>query len=442
MKSSGGTGSAGGGSKRGKKGGQIESALKVSAAELEDLKTENAKLSGEIEKLRPKLTAEVRSVEVLTDTNRQLLSKHAEEMQTLRHELDKRTREYSDLQQQFQLQSTAVVIYLEELQQLRAQKSRYDQLTEQVQLLQEKNNELQQSLEEMGPQKGEIAEDVAAEELVGLREELSRKQTEIETLEQTVEQFKQTIADSERRYNLQIEEVRQELSKSAVEDSSASTSSEELSLLKRQLDDKTKQYSDLERLTSTYSTEVGLLKQKNYDLDFNAGLARTKICDLERRLSYKSSKLAFPDGLMASIEQRYNKANDAISHLESELSADAQYEPTPNDTAIIAIRDCLKDGLKAKDPQAYFDDKKDELKTHLNALRGIKSVLNTALNAILTVLAVCSVVGIPALYYTGIWQKNAEKNGSFFAFSMFGAEQKAKCDIYEATQALGVTLGA
>ncbi|NDH66986.1 MAG: hypothetical protein EBY22_03570 [Gammaproteobacteria bacterium] len=142
------------------------------------------------------------------------------------------------------------------------------------------------------------------------------------------------------------------------------------------------------------------------------------------------------------MKLRHQKATAAISHLEGELSADAEQNPTTNDTAIKSIVAILTNGLDAADPQAYFDAEKDNLKTSLNALRGIKSVLNTALNAILTVLAVCSVVGIPALYYTGIWQKNAEKNGSFFAFSMFGAEQKAKCDIYEATQALGVTLGA
>ena len=49
------------------------------------------------------LTAAVRSVEVIKDTNRQLLSKHAEEMQALRQELDQTTRQYSDLQKKFQV---------------------------------------------------------------------------------------------------------------------------------------------------------------------------------------------------------------------------------------------------------------------------------------------------------------------------------------------------
>ncbi len=260
------------------------------------------------------MTAAVQSVEVLTDTNKQLLSKHAEEMQTLRHELYQTTRQCSDLQQQFQL-------------------------------LQEKNNELRQNLEEMEAQKGEI------------RSAQSSKQS--------------------------LEQANQAL--------------------------------------------IGDLAQRD-----------EKIIALEQKLT----KSPIPAGLLASMQLRQQKATDAISHLQDELSADALEHPTPNEKAIQAIVVCLKDGLNADDPQAYFDAQKDDLKTHLNALRGIKSVMNTAWNAILTVLAVCSVVGIPALYYTGIWQKNAEKNGSFFAFSMFGAEQKAKCDIYEATQALGVTFGA
>ena len=149
----------------------------------------------------------------------------------------------------------------------------------------------------------------------------------------------------------------------------------------------------------------------------------------------------FPAALIAGMQQRQEKVTQAISHLRSELSSNT-VDPTPNDKALTAIVACLEGGLASENPQAYFDEQKDHLKTQLNALRGVYSVWNTACNAILSVLAVCSVVGIPALWFTGTWKNNAEKNGSVFAFSMFGAEQKAKCDIYEATQALGVTFGA
>ena len=144
---------------------------------------------------------------------------------------------------------------------------------------------------------------------------------------------------------------------------------------------------------------------------------------------------------LAVRKQRQEKVNQAMSNLKSELSSNTG-EPTRNEKALTAIVACLEGGLVSENPQAYFDEKKDHLKTQLNALRGVYSWMNTALNAILSVLAVCSVVGIPALWFTGTWKNNAEKNGSVFAFSMFGTEQKAKYYIYEATQALGVTLGA
>lgn len=156
---------------------------------------------------------------------------------------------------------------------------------------------------------------------------------------------------------------------------------------------------------------------------------------------HSESDSVFPAALIAGMQQRQEKVTQAISHLKSELSSNT-VDPTPNDKALTAIVACLEGGLASENPQAYFDEQKDHLKTQLNALRGVYSLWNTACNAILSVLAVCSVVGIPALWFTGTWKNNAEKNGSVFAFSMFGAEQKAKCDIYEATQALGVTFGA
>jgi|GEM_PF-6966294 len=419
MKSSGCTGSADGGSKRGKKGGKIESALEVSAAKLEDLKTENAKLSGEIEKLRPKLTAEVRSVEVLKGTNRQLLSKHADEIRVLNEKLADKAREYSELDQKLQLQSTVAVTHadgethLEDLRQLQAKLSDHEELVASF-------AKLKLELETIRAKNDETAENLADGELENLRKELSSKTEARQSLDLTVVELGEKILRLAEQNRLQLAEA-----------SSLNSSEASLRQLKQEF----------------FNAIVALcqeIQHANAKLTRVALEADNKILILEQKCARleNSIKVQFPAGLLASMKLRHQKATAAISHLEGELSADAEQNPTTNDTAFKSIVAILTNGLDAADPQAYFDAQKDGLKTHLNALRGIKSVMNTALNAILTVLAVCSVVGIPALYFTGTWQKNAEKNGSVFAFSMFGAEQKAKCNIYEATQALGVTLGA
>lgn len=146
-----------------------------------------------------------------------------------------------------------------------------------------------------------------------------------------------------------------------------------------------------------------------------------------------------PSAFFQSFQQRHAKAIAAIDNLKSRLSENSNTSPTANDNALLAIISCLEDGLQATDPQAYFDEKKQVLSNNLYALQGIKSLANTALNAILTVLACVSVVGITALSLMGSLQHNQERLGSWKALGgMWGGRQKAQVDIHEVTQALGV----
>lgn len=146
-----------------------------------------------------------------------------------------------------------------------------------------------------------------------------------------------------------------------------------------------------------------------------------------------------PSAFFQSFQQRHAKAIAAIDNLKSRLSENSNTSPTANDNALLAIISCLEDGLQATDPQAYFDEKKQVLSNNLYALQGIKSLANTALNAILTVLACVSVVGITALSLMGSLQHNQERLGSWRALGgMWGGRQKAQVDIHEVTQALGV----
>lgn len=143
--------------------------------------------------------------------------------------------------------------------------------------------------------------------------------------------------------------------------------------------------------------------------------------------------------LLTELKKKQAKVEHAMQNLLSRKTSDG--DATPNDLAIDEIIGYLQNGLRSDNAQTYFDDNKEGLKEAVYKLRGSLSILNTAVNAILTVLAVCSVVGITALWLTGTLQKNMDKNGSVFAFTMFGAKQLAECDIYQATQEMGVKLG-
>ncbi|MEI6093902.1 MAG: hypothetical protein WCR08_00325 [Gammaproteobacteria bacterium] len=421
--------------------------VKIDPKELATLREDIARLQSRVEELEPlnrQLSEAKQSIERLTNTKFELSSKHAQEIQALKKQLDDKAREYSELEQQFQIQSTVAVthedveIHSEELMQLRAQLSDHEELVGQAKLFDARVAELEVELETIRAKKDKTAENVADGELLGtLREELSEKMELIQSLGLTVAELEEKILRLAEQNRLQLDEA-------SVRQKSLNSSEASLQQLQQEFSSASRVIETLKETAKSSGVAFEGLQRANAALTRDAQEAGNNIIRLEQQCATleNSTKAQIHAGFLTSMVLREQKATDAISHLQDELSADAEQNPTTNDTAIKSIVAILTNGLDAADPQAYFDAQKDGLKTHLNALRGIKSVMNTALNAILTVLAVGSVVGIPALYFTGTWQKNAEKNGSVFAFSMFGAEQKAKCDIYEATQALGVTLGA
>lgn len=94
---------------------------------------------------------------------------------------------------------------------------------------------------------------------------------------------------------------------------------------------------------------------------------------------------------------------------------------------IDAIVSLLKKGVNAANPQQFFDSNLAQLKQHLTALQWTgRSMFNTLVNLVLTVLAALSIVGLPLLYCMGLWQPNA-KNGNglqhSFRFFSFGDKQ-------------------
>lgn len=95
--------------------------------------------------------------------------------------------------------------------------------------------------------------------------------------------------------------------------------------------------------------------------------------------------------------------------------------------AVQAIAGILRTGLASSVPQTYFDNELTTLKQHLKTLQWTwRSVLNTVLNVVLSVLAALSIVGLPLLYCLNLWKPNkASLQHSFRLFS-FGDKQNAE----------------
>ncbi|MBP6918664.1 MAG: hypothetical protein KBB94_07095 [Legionellaceae bacterium] len=459
-----------------------EATLQAMNSELEALRSDNERLRKKADELEPVGQALVearQSISSLTNTNLELSSKHGEAIA----ELALRNSTIRELEESLQQKRTAPesiqdsTPLLVEVQQLRKQIEGKNLAAE------ETSRRIQQQAEEIQQLKLITAatRDVSteSEDMSQALADIKELRNETELLRAQVDE-KAVIQQRARELQERVEELEQQLvalseaHRSSTEGKpSVAELQQNLERLSSLLDEKNKAISEanlveieLRGLISRKDSELKdkqlRLASKSQELQDAVGLQleltrrgetdRKSIIQIDEQrgklehqlkiaLEHSESFSVFPAALIAGMQQRQEKVNQAILHLKSELSSNTG-EQTSNDIALTAIVTCLEGGLASENPQAYFDEQKDHLKTQLNALRGVYSVMNTALNAILSVLAVCSVVGIPALWFTGTWKNNAEKNGSVFAFTMFGAEQKAKCDIYEATQALGVTLGA
>lgn len=167
-----------------------------------------------------------------------------------------------------------------------------------------------------------------------------------------------------------------------------------------------------------------------------AGL-KLQLEELRSQSNLKPSNKEVYPVFLADAKARQERATQAINSL---LEAKSKSEkPTATDKALDGIVETLTAGIKDNNPQTYFDSNKEVLKKHISTLRyTMKSLANTAVNAILTVLAVCSVVGITALWLTGTLQSNLQKNGSSFAFTTFGHKQKVERAMHEVEDAMGM----
>lgn len=176
-------------------------------------------------------------------------------------------------------------------------------------------------------------------------------------------------------------------------------------------------------------THIGALLEKDVSYEEQLKELRGKLDEAEKP---KISNAFFTDA-----KSREKRANQAIESLKKEM---IPHGKSNRDEAIKNIVALLKEGLEKTDPQTYFNNKKNDLRRHVRKLNNWKSIAVTAVNAILTVLAVCSVVGITALWLTGTLDNNLSNRGSIFAFTA-ADKQKANRALYEVEQSLGCKIG-
>ncbi len=106
----------------------------------------------------------------------------------------------------------------------------------------------------------------------------------------------------------------------------------------------------------------------------------------------------------------------------------------PNNQQVQNITRILRAGLNTSDPRAYYEHHQDELVENYQALRWTsKSLLNSALNLILTVFAKCG------LHFSGVLARNQNVRGYPDMFYAFGAKQEMQVLEHEIDKYLTLT---
>lgn len=104
----------------------------------------------------------------------------------------------------------------------------------------------------------------------------------------------------------------------------------------------------------------------------------------------------------------------------------------------------LKSGVKNSNPSDYFMNNLDIMRSYVLKLQFTsKSLANTAVNIIITVLLALSVVGLPLAYCSGWLEKNKQASGHSLMFTSFGAKQAAQTlfhQVLEETKTTGMKL--
>lgn len=100
---------------------------------------------------------------------------------------------------------------------------------------------------------------------------------------------------------------------------------------------------------------------------------------------------------------------------------------SPENRTVQALSELLNSGVKCYNPSEYFTKNFDAMKSCVRKLQlTSKSLANTAVNVIITVLLALSGVGLPLAYFSGWLEKNKQASGHSLMFMNFGEKQAAQ----------------
>lgn len=92
----------------------------------------------------------------------------------------------------------------------------------------------------------------------------------------------------------------------------------------------------------------------------------------------------------------------------------------------------MRSGINESERLRYFSSKIPALQKQLNTRRWTsKSLCNTAVNFIVTVVLALSIVGLPIAYFSGLLKANAQTTGHSLMFFALGEKQQAQTLCHE-----------
>lgn len=116
----------------------------------------------------------------------------------------------------------------------------------------------------------------------------------------------------------------------------------------------------------------------------------------------------------------------------------------PENQTVQVLSELLSAGVRSSNPSTYFTENFVAVRSHVHRLQlTSKSLANTAVNIIITVLLALSVVGLPLAYFSGWLEKNKQASGHSLMFTSFGAKQAAQTlchQVFEETETTGMKL--
>lgn len=194
-----------------------------------------------------------------------------------------------------------------------------------------------------------------------------------------------------------------------------------------------------------------------------------KIDLADKRSVSQTDSFAYAESIGAIYIETSGKTAQGIKTIENEMiqhfAADRQHTP-PKEALVtedpfadvrakiskfesdwahnenmINLAKTLKGGLDIRSKQLYFEQKLPALQADLDQLRGTcKTLFNTALNLVITVLLALTIVGLPLAYCTGLLSANEKTNGHMLTFFALGEQQAARALCLEVLEKSGTAL--